>query len=111
MEYYCTECDGYHKLQKFDTVLHLCKQCAKPFKKRTKVIDRILAHYSDVSVGDLMWYTNNPVIVTEILPNGWVIKDIATGRTRSIVVNMFDVFDNFVLFFRRFQDNNETDKN
>ena len=108
MELYCVQCDGYHKSQKFDHTLALCKRCAKPFKKGLKTAERIMAHYSDVSVGDLMWFQNSPVIVLQATPTGWVVKDTTTNRDYSIKPNMFDVFENFVLIFRRFGDDEKS---
>lgn len=111
MEHYCIECDGHFDENRFDHTIGLCKRCAKPHRKRRKTIDQILAHYSDVCVGDLMWWYNKPAVVLRTTPNGWVVKDIEKGTVRAITVNVFDVYENFILLFRRFGDDNETDKN
>jgi len=111
MEHYCIECDGHFDENRFDHTIGLCKRCAKPYRKSRKTIDEILAHYSDVCVGDLMWWGRHPTMVVDTHPNGWIIIYVETGKKERIVVNVFDVYDNFLLTFRRFGDYNKTDKN
>ena len=55
-----------------------------------------------------MWWGDKLVLVMEKTPTGWVVRHLETGRDIPIVVNGYDTFENFLLMFRRTEDDEKS---
>lgn len=108
MEHYCVGCQGHFDERRFDIVVGRCNRCAKKYNKRTRMVERIHAHYADVQAGALMWWGNRLVLVMEKTPTGWVVRHLETGYDFSIVVSGNENFESFVSKFRRTGDDEKS---
>jgi len=108
MEHYCVGCNRTVGDHRYDIVIGRCNRCAKKHNKRTRTIDRIMEHYSDVQAGELMMWHHRMVLVMETTPTGWVVRHLETDNDIPIVVNGYDSFESFTKVFRRIGDDEKS---
>lgn len=108
MDYYCVGCNRSVDGHRYDVVIGRCSRCAKKYKKRTRTIEHIMEHYSDVHAGELMMWHHRMVLVMERTSNGWVVRHLETGNDIQIIVNGYDSFESFTQLFRRIGDDEKS---